>query len=106
MSKTMLSNAIDTSSEHVNNALDGLASACSDAKPFLARVTRRARDAASDGYDTAREHAAALKERGQQAVDSTRGYVQDEPIKSMLIAAAVGAAVVALAGGLRRRRSR
>ena len=30
------------------------------------------------------------------AVESTRGYVADEPIKSLLIAAAVGAAVIAL----------
>jgi hypothetical protein len=76
MSETALSNA--TSSEHFNraaaalkaaerdahaaidSAVDGLTSAYSETKPMLSRVSQRARDAASDGYDAAREQAAAL----------------------------------------------
>jgi ElaB/YqjD/DUF883 family membrane-anchored ribosome-binding protein len=124
MSETSLSNPSATTSEHFNraaaalkaaerdahaaidSAVDGLASAYGDAKPLLSRVSQRARDYASDGYDAARERAAALKERSQQAVDSTRGYVKDEPIKSLLIAAAVGAAVIALVEVVRIRRNR
>ena len=124
MSETSLSNAAATSSDHFNraaaslkaaerdartaidSAVDGLASVYGDARPLLARVGQRTRDRASDGYDAARERAAALKERGAQAVDSTRGYVQDEPIKSLLIAAAVGAAVIALVEVVRIRRNR
>jgi ElaB/YqjD/DUF883 family membrane-anchored ribosome-binding protein len=122
MSETTLSNA--TSSEHFNraaaalkaaerdahaaidSAVDGLATAYGEAKPLLSRVSQRARDVASDSYDAARERAAALRDRGQQAVESTRGYVQDEPIKSLLIAAAVGAAVIALVEVVRVRRNR
>ena len=124
MSETSLSNTSATTSDHFNraaaalkaaerdahaaidSAVDGLASAYGDAKPLLSRVSQRARDYASDGYDAARERAGALRERGQQAVESTRGYVQDEPIKSLLIAAAVGAAVIALVEVVRVRRSR
>ena len=124
MSETSLSNPSTTTSEHFNraaaalkaaerdahaaidSAVDGLASAYGDTKPLLSRVSQRARDYASDGYDAARERAAHLKERGQQAVDSTRGYVKDEPIKSLLIAAAVGAAVIALVEVVRIRRNR
>jgi ElaB/YqjD/DUF883 family membrane-anchored ribosome-binding protein len=124
MSETTLSNATATSSEHFNraaaalkaaerdahaaidSAVDGLASAYGEAKPLLSRVGQQARDYASNGYDAARERAAALKERSQQAVESTRGYVQDEPIKSLLIAAAVGAAVIALVEVVRVRRNR
>jgi ElaB/YqjD/DUF883 family membrane-anchored ribosome-binding protein len=125
MSETSLSNATSsTTSEHftraaaalkaaerdtrtaLDSAVDGLSSAYGDAKPILSRATQRARDFASDGYDTARERAAALRERGQQAVESTRGYVKDEPIKSLLIAAAVGAAVIALVEVVRVRRNR
>jgi ElaB/YqjD/DUF883 family membrane-anchored ribosome-binding protein len=124
MSETSLSNATSSSSDHfnraaaslkaaerdaqaaINSAVDGLASAYGEAKPVLSRWSERARGYASDGYDAARERAAALKERGQQAVDSTRGYVQDEPIKSLLIAAAVGAAVIALVEVVRIRRNR
>jgi ElaB/YqjD/DUF883 family membrane-anchored ribosome-binding protein len=122
MSETTLSNA--TTSEHftraaaalkaaerdahaaIDSAVDGLASAYGQTKPLLSRVGQRARDAASDGYDAAREQAAVLRERGQKAVDSTRGYVADEPIKSLLIAAAVGAAVIALVEVVRIRRNR
>ena len=125
MSETSLSNATSsTTSEHFNraaaalkaaerdtrtaldSAVDGLSSAYGDAKPILSRATQRARDFASDGYDAARERAAALRDRSQQAVESTRGYVKDEPIKSLLIAAAVGAAVIALVEVVRIRRSR
>ena len=124
MSETSLSNASASTSEHFNraaaqlksaerdaqaaigSAVDGLASAYGDAKPLLSRWSERARDYASDGYDAARERAAALRDRGQQAVDSTRGYVKEEPIKSLLIAAAVGAAVIALVEVVRVRRNR
>ena len=122
MSETSLSNASTT--DHFNraaaalkaaerdtrtaldSAVDGLSSAYGDAKPILSRATQRARDFASDGYDAARERAAALRDRSQQAVESTRGYVKDEPIKSLLIAAAVGAAVIALVEVVRVRRNR
>ena len=122
MSETSLSTA--TSSEHFNraaaalkaaerdahaaidSAVDGLASAYSETKPLLSRVGKQARGYVNDGYDAARQQAAALRERGERAVDSTRGYVRDEPLKSLLIAAAVGAAVIALVEVVRVRRSR
>ena len=122
MSETALSNT--ASSEHftraaaalkaaerdahaaIDSAVDGLASAYGEAKPLLSRVTSQAKGYAQDGYDAAREQAAALRERSQKAVESTRGYVSEEPIKSLLIAAAVGAAVIALVEVVRIRRNR
>ena len=124
MSETVLSNVSSTTTEHfnraatslraaerdaqaaINSAVDGLGSAYGDAKPVLSRWADRARGAASDGYDAARERAAALRESSARAVDSTRGYVRDEPVKSLLIAAAVGAAVIALVEVVRIRRNR
>ena len=124
MSETSLSNATASSSEHfdraaaslkaaerdartaIDSAVDGLASAYGEAKPMLSRAGQRARAMAHDGYDAARQRAADLRDRGQQAVESTRGYVQDEPLKSLLIAAAVGAAVIALVEVVRIRRNR
>ena len=90
----------------IDSAVDGLSTAYGESKPMLSRMNQRAREMAHDGYDAARERAAALRDRGAQAVDSTRGYVQDEPIKSLLIAAAVGAAVIALVEVVRVRRNR
>jgi len=125
MSETSLSTATSaTTSEHFNraaaalkaaerdtrtaldSAVDGLQSAYGDAKPLFSRATQRARELAHDGYDSARERAVALRDRSAQAVESTRGYVKDEPIKSLLIAAAVGAAVIALVEMVRIRRNR
>lgn len=122
MSETSLSTA--TSSEHFNraaaalkaaerdahaaidSAVDGLATAYSETKPLLSRVGKQARGYVSDSVDTARQQAAVLRERSAAAVDSTRGYVRDEPVKSLLIAAAVGAAVIALVEVVRVRRNR
>jgi len=124
MSETSLSNAAASSTDHFNraaaslkaaerdartaidSAVDGLASAYGEAKPTLSRYAQRAREAAHDGYDAARARASDLRDRGQQAVESTRGYVSEEPIKSLLIAAAVGAAVIALVEVVRIRRNR
>ena len=119
MSESALSN---TTSEHFNraaaalkdakreayvaidNAVDGIASAYGDSRPLLSRLGQQARGYAQDGYDTARQQARVLRERGEAAMDSTRGYVRDEPVKSLLIAAAVGAAVIALVEVVRLRR--
>jgi ElaB/YqjD/DUF883 family membrane-anchored ribosome-binding protein len=90
----------------IDSAMDGLASAYADTKPLLSRMNQRARGYANDGVDAARQAAVDLRERGSRAVDSTRGYVRDEPLKSLLIAAAVGAAVIALVEVVRVRRGR
>lgn len=47
-------------------------------------------EAVREAAGTVREEAGALSERGQR-------YVRDEPVKSVLIAAAVGAAVTGIA---------
>ena len=70
------------------------------------RIGKQARGYAHDGVDAARTAASDLRDRSYRAVDSTRGYVRDEPLKSLLIAAAVGAAVIALVEVVRVRRTR
>ena len=88
----------------IEDAVDGLASAYGEAQPLLARVGRRARGYAYEGMDTMRHAGSDLRDRGMKAVDSTRGYIKDEPFKSLLIAAAVGATVIALVELVRVRR--
>jgi ElaB/YqjD/DUF883 family membrane-anchored ribosome-binding protein len=124
MTQTALTSGTSTTGEHferaadslraakrdahaaIDSAVDGLASAYGDAQPLLARIGKQARGYAHDGVDAARQAAADLRDRGSRAVDSTRGYVRDEPLKSLLIAAAVGAAVIALVEVVRVRRNR
>jgi ElaB/YqjD/DUF883 family membrane-anchored ribosome-binding protein len=51
---------------------------------------------ASDGMEAVREGAQQLREKSLQVRDATTNYIQHEPVKSVLIAAAVGATLMGL----------
>ena len=67
-----------------------------DAVPVLERATARAGDMAQRGIETVRDGSRQLRDRAMDASDKTVAYIKDEPVKSMLIAAATGAALMAL----------
>ena len=90
----------------IDQAVTGLTTAYNDSRPVLRRVGERARDLAQDSAEALRDTAAGMRDRSLRAVDSTRGYVRDEPLKSLLVAAAVGAVVIALVETVRLRRQR
>ena len=91
-------------------ALDGLASVAHDlreqAAPLLARATEQAGALAQRGMDSVRDTSLRLRERAQRASDSTLDYIRAEPVKATLIAAATGAALMALVALLSRSRER
>ena len=58
--------------------------------------TEHAMRAAHDGVDAVREGAHQLREKSLHVRDATAPYIQHEPIKSVLIAAAVGAGLMGL----------
>lgn len=67
------------------------------------KSTQRMANAAVDGIsETSRQ----LRTSAMHATDSTAQYIRDEPIKAVLIAAATGAAFVALISLLTRPRAR
>lgn len=83
--------------------------------PFIDRAAnatvRAAENAAESAEGAAQRSVAAVRagsqhllDRAHQASDRTVGYIQHEPVKSMLIAAATGAALMALVGLLTRQR--
>lgn len=74
------------------------------AQPMLNRVSEQAEAAARRGIDAVRESSHQLRERALQATDQTVAYVKDEPVKSMLIAAATGAVLMGLVTMLGRSR--
>lgn len=75
--------------------------------PALAQAAEEAEGLVRRSADALREHAAALRERAADASDRTAGYIRDEPLKSVLIAAAAGAALMAIANlAVRARESR
>ncbi|MEO8082121.1 MAG: hypothetical protein ABI641_16415 [Caldimonas sp.] len=91
-----------------DSAFDGLAAKVEDvrsqAAPLLNRVSAQAEAAARRGIDAVRDTSQQLRERAARAQDTTVGYIKDEPIKSMLIAAATGALLMGLISLMSRSR--
>lgn len=80
--------------------LDRMADELDDARAqtssALRRLSREADSLRHRGMDAVRERSHQLREKSTHVRDATTTYIQHEPLKSMLLAAAVGAAVVGL----------
>lgn len=102
--------AVDQARRGANETLDrlegGVRQMRANASPTASRLASQAEDLAHRGIDAVRENAAHLRDRAVYASERSRRYVQDEPVKAVLIAAAAGAAIVALAAVLTRSRDR
>ena len=100
--------AIRSTQGVANEAFDRLSDKVEDVRnqagPLLNRLTTQAEMAARRSADVVRDTSAQLREKAVRASDTTVGYIRDEPIKAMLIAAATGAALMALIGLLGRSR--
>lgn len=94
------SSAIRSTQNVANAAFDRLSdkvdTARDQAAPLFNRLSSQAEAAARRGAEVVKETSAQLRDKALQAQDTTVGYIKDEPIKSMLIAAATGAALMAL----------
>lgn len=93
-------NAIRSTQRVTNDALDSLAGSVQgirqQAAPMLDRASEQASALAQRGVDGVRDASHQLQERFQNASNNTVGYIKDEPVKAMLIAAATGAALMAM----------
>ena len=100
--------AIRSTQRAADGALDGLSAKVeevrSQAAPLLNRVSAQAEAAARRGIDAVRDTSQQLRERAVRAQDTTVGYIKDEPIKAMLIAAATGALLMGLISLMSRSR--
>lgn len=90
--------ALDGVAEGVDNLRDIAPSAFNRAAAQMESLTRR-------GMDRARDTSQVVRDQAQRAGDRAVGYIQDEPVKSVLMAVAAGAAVAMLASWLARSRS-
>ncbi len=108
-------NAADQAAQHAQGAIGGTQQALSSLSdraedvraqtvPVLNRVAAKAEELARRGKDVVRDRSELLKDRAYRASDATRGYIKDEPVKSILIAVAAGAALMALVSLLTRER--
>jgi ElaB/YqjD/DUF883 family membrane-anchored ribosome-binding protein len=62
----------------------------------IKQMTREAESLRHRGMDAVREGSHQLRERSAHMRDATTHYIQHEPVKSVLMAAAVGAALMGL----------
>jgi len=100
--------ALSATKRAANGALDSLqhgVDALQDQAPgALSRAAAQVDELTQRGVERARQAAADVRLQAERAGDRTVGYIRDEPVKSMLIAAAAGAAITALIAALSRGR--
>jgi ElaB/YqjD/DUF883 family membrane-anchored ribosome-binding protein len=77
-----------------------------DASALLNQTTEQASTLAQLGLEVVRDSTQQLRDKAQHASRCTIRYVEDQPVKAVLIAAASGAVLMLLLGLLGRRRPR
>ncbi len=85
-----------TTTPYVSTAPTMIDSLANDVSQTLSQTGPALRSLATDAEMAARQGIDKVRDQARQAANSARGYVQDEPVKSILIAAAMGAALMAL----------
>ncbi|HOB93573.1 MAG TPA: hypothetical protein PK306_02910 [Aquabacterium sp.] len=81
----ILHDGVDTA----HQAVGGLSESARQLQADAARLRQRSLDAMREGSELVRE-------RARRAGERSVGYIRDEPVKSVLVAAAAGAALMAL----------
>lgn len=76
-----------------------------DAQGALGRAAAQVDDLTRRGIERARQVSTDLRLQAERGSERTVSYIKDQPVKSVLIAAATGAALAALIGLLARSRS-
>ena len=98
--------AVQSTPRTADEALDRLAGTANELRqqvsPLLERAGEQAGALAQRSADAVRERAQQLRAQTTRVSDGTLNYIKDEPVKAVLIAAAAGAALVALLGLLRK----
>jgi len=87
--QNVTNNAFDKLSDKVDNLHD-------QAMPLIERWSDKAVSTAYRGADAVMDQSAKLKQKAVVAQDNTVGYIREEPMKSMLMAAATGAMLMAV----------
>jgi ElaB/YqjD/DUF883 family membrane-anchored ribosome-binding protein len=97
---------MNTTSPTVADTKSVLSEVAQSAQPLIKRASEQASALAHQGIDTWNATSQQLRDKAQQASDGTVSYIRDKPLTSVLIAAAGGAALMAIAAVLARPRYR
>lgn len=102
--------AIGATQYAVNGAVDSVAASLQDlghqSAPMLKRASEQVSAMAHRGVDSVRETSQQLRVKAEHASDSMVNYIKEEPAKAVLIAAATGAALMALVSLVAHSRNR
>ena len=102
--------AIKSTEQQGQQALETLVESMQNLRHQAAPMLERASDKVSAithrGIDSVRETSHQLRVKAEHAADNTVSYIRQEPVKSVLIAAATGAALMALVSLASRARDR
>jgi ElaB/YqjD/DUF883 family membrane-anchored ribosome-binding protein len=100
--------AIRSTQRMANDALEGLSDSVNSAgqrvSPLINRATEQASALAQRSMEAVRQTSQQLRDKAMHASDTTASYIRNDPIKSVLIAAATGAALMALVSLVSRSR--
>lgn len=92
--------AIHATQQAANGAVDSVADSLQNLRlqttPKLERASERVSAMAQRGMDGVRDTSHQLRVKAEHASDTTLNYIKEEPVKAVLIAAATGAALLAL----------
>ena len=99
--------ALESTREHANLALDKAESRVRELRgsvdPMVEMLASKAQKMARQSLDLASEAKERAEKSFKHAADATTRYVSEQPMRSVLIAAAVGAAVALLVSTSRHR---
>lgn len=102
--------AIRSTQRVANESLDHLSDSAESARskvvPAINRMAGEAEHMAKRGMDVLRDGSAQIRDKAVHTSDNTIAYIKDEPLKAVLMAAAGGAVLMALASMLSRSHSR
>lgn len=87
----------DATSKALDKLSDGLVGSLRDrGAPALDRAREQAAAYTHRGLDNMRDLSHRFREQAHHASDTTVGFIRDEPVKAVLIAAATGALLIAM----------
>jgi len=100
--------AVETSRAYAQNAVDAAGQKVRnlrhDVEPAVEQIASRVQHAVQRGLEAASKSGVRAQERFTDAAQVTSRYIADQPVRSVLIAAAAGAAITALLVLATRRR--
>ncbi len=92
--------------QQLDRAQDKVRDLRGNVEPAIDRLAARAQEAATRGIHAASDASAKVQRQISHYAEATGKYVAEQPVKSVLIAAAAGAALAALVMAARRNHNR